>query len=327
MKHKKMFFLLLLEAAACIVFCLLHVQFSGLFSQAAAFPFEQIGLGLRALSLSGSAGNAAAVALYILLGLTPLLAGCVLYATGKADRADLLLAGLSILLFFVLYDMVNPGLLRRMAVPESGKWVCGAVFYSAFFGYLVLRALGVYLCADIPRLQKGLIRLLWLLAAAFVYIVFGSCFGQLLSSLQALQEAGQAASGMVLPQVSSLSVSLSFLFLLLQFLIAALPYILDIWIIFLAVHTVGELEEDRYSDGAVQSVAKLADFCVQTLAVSTIMGVVFHILQYAFSSKLYQVHITIAVPVASVVFVLLILMFARIMQEDQKLKQDHDLII
>ena len=327
MRHKKMLFLLILEAVACILFCLLHLRFSALFSKAAAFPFEQIGLGLRMLSLSGPAGNAAAVALYILLGLTPLLAGCGLSARGKGDRTDLLLAGLSILLFFVLYYMVNPGLLR-MAVPESGTWICGAVFYSAFFGYLVLRALRVYISADIPRLQKGLLRLLWLLAAVFVYIIFGNCFGQLLSSLQALQEAGQTtASDLILPQVSSLSMTLSVLFLILQFLVAALPYILDVRIIFLAVHTVGELQKDRYSDVSVLAVAGLADFCVQALAVSTIMGVTFHILQFAFGRKLYHINITIAVPIASMIFVLIILMLARYIQEDQKLKQDHDLII
>lgn len=327
MRDKKAGFLLLMEAAACMLFCLLQVRFSNIFSRAAAFPFEQIGWILRLLSLSGAAGNAAAVALYILLGLAPLLAGGVLYAKGKGNKADLLLAGLSILLFFILYYMINPGRLR-MAVPESGKWVCGAVFYSAFFGYLVLRTLVVSVSSDRKRLYKGLLRLLWLLAALFVYAAFGGCFGALLSSMQTLQGAGEAVEyGVTMPQISSLSMSLSRLFLILQFLTDALPYILDIRIIFLAVNMVRESEADRYSDRAVLAVARLADFCVRALAVSTVVSVAFHILQFAFGRRLYQVNIQIVIPVASVLFVFVVLLLARYVQEDQKLKQEHDLII
>lgn len=327
MKNKKIFIFLFLEAAACILFCILRIGYADLFSKTIAFPFEQIGFGLRMLSLSGPAGNATAIGLYILLGLAPLLAGVVLYSRGKGVRADLLLAGLSLLLFLVLYDMINPGLLG-LAVPESGEWACGAVFYSAFFGYLVLRVLGVSGSFDIQRLQKGLLRLLWLLAAVFVYAVFGGCFGALISSLQTLRGVGQTAEFTVtMPQAASLSMPLSLLFLILQFFVDALPYILDIRIVFLAVHTVRELEADRYSDGAVLAVAGLADFCVRSLEVSTVVTVAFHILQFVFGKRLYQVHLAIVIPVASVLFVFVILMLARYVQEDQKLKQEHDLII
>ncbi len=327
MRDKKICFLLLLEAVACILFCLLQVGYADIFSRAVAFPFEQIGFVLRLLSLSGTFGNAAAIAVYLMLGLAPLLAGGVLYVTGKGNRADLLLAGLSILLFFVLYYMINPGRLE-MAVPESGKWACGAVFYSAFFGYLVLRALGGSVSSDLKRLQKGLLRLLWLLAAVFVYAVFGSCLETLVSSMQTLQGAGQAVEyGITIAQGSSLSISVSRSFLILQFFVDALPYLFNIRIVFLAVRVIRELAADRYSDGAVLAVAKLADFCVRALALSTIAGVAFHILQFAFARRLYQVHIEIVIPVTSVLFVFVVLLLVRYVQEDQKLKQEHDLII
>ena len=71
MKERHLFTLLSVEAAACALFCILQRSLSGLFSTLIAFPFEQIGAGLRVLSLSGAVGNVVAIILYMLLGLIP----------------------------------------------------------------------------------------------------------------------------------------------------------------------------------------------------------------------------------------------------------------
>ena len=71
MKERHLFTLLSVEAAACVLFCILQRSLSGLFSTLIAFPFEQIGAGLRVLSLSGAVGNVIAIILYMLLGLIP----------------------------------------------------------------------------------------------------------------------------------------------------------------------------------------------------------------------------------------------------------------
>ena len=68
MKERHLFTLLSVEAAACVLFCILQRSLSGLFSTLIAFPFEQIGAGLRVLSLSGAVGNVVAILLYMLLG-------------------------------------------------------------------------------------------------------------------------------------------------------------------------------------------------------------------------------------------------------------------
>ena len=61
MKERHLFTLLSVEAAACVLFCILQRSLSGLFSTLIAFPFEQIGAGLRVLSLSGAVGNVIAI--------------------------------------------------------------------------------------------------------------------------------------------------------------------------------------------------------------------------------------------------------------------------
>ena len=63
------------------------------------FPWEQTGWLLRKLSLSGSAGNAAAWVLFLAAGALPLTAAFFLRKRRRAVRADLLLIPLSAALY------------------------------------------------------------------------------------------------------------------------------------------------------------------------------------------------------------------------------------
>ena len=73
-----------------------------LYSDLITFPFEQLGMGLRKLSLSGSAGNTAAIIAYILICLVPCMIFLGLKKAHKILKADFFLPLLSILLFAVI---------------------------------------------------------------------------------------------------------------------------------------------------------------------------------------------------------------------------------
>jgi len=326
MKQKRFVLFLMIEAAVLGIFCLLRIELSGFFTTIVAFPFEQAGIGLRALSLSGKAGNAAAIFLYLLFSLSPCAYYILLVKKGKENKIDSLLIILSILLFIVNYYMINPGLFR-VNVPGGGKMLLGSVFYSAFFGYVVLRVLRMYASADEVRLQKGLLLLLCFMNLVFVYVICWQELGKLLSSIMEIKSANSLfdMEAEYLSMASQLMPT--YLFLVIRFLVDALPYVFDIVIVFLAMRVLEELACDRYSDQAVAAVKKLAGFCVRALAVTVASGMLFNILQLLFGGLLYQVDVTIAIPVSSVIFVLVVLLMARYIQEDQKLKQDNDLFI
>ena len=103
MKERHLFTLLSVEAAACVLFCILQRSLSGLFSTLIAFPFEQIGAGLRVLSLSGAVGNVVAIILYMLLGLIPAGIWGFLHWRKKSEPLDIMLLVISALLFVTLY--------------------------------------------------------------------------------------------------------------------------------------------------------------------------------------------------------------------------------
>ena len=72
MKRNVYYGLLAVEAVVCIAFTLAQMSFAGVFSTVTAFPFEQIALGLRALSLSGKSGNTIAILIYAAVSLSPI---------------------------------------------------------------------------------------------------------------------------------------------------------------------------------------------------------------------------------------------------------------
>ena len=99
MREKRLAAFLGVEAAVCVALYVGVAAAPSWLSAAAAFPFEQIGAGLRALSLSGAAGNAVAVVLYAVLSLLPVAGMIVLGRRGRLRGEDALLAVLSLLLF------------------------------------------------------------------------------------------------------------------------------------------------------------------------------------------------------------------------------------
>lgn len=179
MGQRNWYIALSLEAAACLLLVTLlgwNSSEGGILASLAAFPFAQIGLGLRWLSLSGAVGNGLAIGLYVLLGLIPLIALGVIWRRRRLRRADALLAVLSALLFWVLYLMVNPGLLTAWlnlaAGGIVGRAVLGGAVYGVLAGWLVLRALEMARGTSAGRLLWALGWLLGLLAAAFVAAAF-----------------------------------------------------------------------------------------------------------------------------------------------------------
>ena len=74
-----------------------------------------LGQGLRSLSLSGSAGNALAWALLAVLGLLPLFG--LLPAKRARGKEDVLWGIAAAYALFMLYALVNPGLLRGVVYP------------------------------------------------------------------------------------------------------------------------------------------------------------------------------------------------------------------
>jgi len=322
MKRRYLVWLLGAEALLCVLFSFFQTSFSGFFTAALAFPFEQIGLGLRSLSLSHGIGNAAALVIYFALCLLPVAALVILRSRRKLYIEDGLLGLFSAVLFLVLYVMINPGMIvtvtRGAAGLSVGKAILGGMVYSVLIGYFVLRALRLFSCGGTIKLVRYMSVMLTLLSMLFVYLVFGALFGDLLGSIAALR-AGNVGNEHLL--------GVTYVFLVLQFIVEALPYFLSVLIVFAAKRLLGEMQADRYSAETIAASELVSRLCAATLAVTILAGIGYNLLQLLFSGSLVVISGSVQIPVFSIIFVLASLLLTRLIAENKQLKDDNDLFV
>lgn len=315
MKRKTLLGLLALEAVACVVLALSRSRLPGFFTVLAAFPLEQIGFGLRALSLSGPTGNIAAILLYVLLGLLPLL----LLRRRIHSWQDCLPVLLSGTVFLALYCMINPGILSQWAGNPLGsaleKYMLGGLFYTLLVSIVVLRLLRSFYAADQARLRRYLVLLLGCLSALLVFLAFGSGFAGLLDSLDALREANQGSEDLL---------GWTQVFLMLQFAVETLPYLLDLWIVDALA---APLTAERHSDQSLQAADRLSHRCGAALTALIAANLGFQLLQLLFVQRLLRTSSTVQLPLLSLLFVLAALLLSQLLRENKQLKDDADLFI
>jgi len=321
MKQKILVGLLSVEALACVLFCILQTSFAGAFSAVMAFPFEQIGMGLRSLSLSSGIGNAAAIVVYFATSLLP-IAVLILRKKHKLCAEDGLLGLLSVVLFAVMYIMINPGIINTwtsgVAAQSVGKAILGGMVYSILCGYFVLRVLRLFSNGATEKLVRYMSVMLRLLTVLFVYLIFGACFNGLLNSIAALQ-AGNVGNEHLL--------GASYIFLVLQFVVDALPYAFNVLVIFAALRLLDEMRLDRYSADTVAAAGQISRLCATALVAMVLANVGFNLLQFLFAKSLVVINSSVQIPIFSITFVLAALLLTRLVTENKQLKDDNDMFI
>lgn len=317
MKNKVLCILLVCESALCIAACLIFDPASQIFAAAVSFPFEQIGNGLRTLSLSSGTGNVFAIAIYAILSLLPAAAILFIIKKRKFCPEDVLLPILSALLFAVLYIMINPGLLSENT-GSIGKALLGGVIYTVLLGYAVLRILRRSFTADTNRLQKYISALLIVISAVFVYQAFGASFAEIVSSFKSFASSNNG---------NEQPLTASYIFIVFRYIVNMLPYVLDIVIVFAALRLINELQKDSYSEESVASSNRLSRIGGIAIVISTILNIAFNILQFVFMKSLSVINGFVIIPLSSIAFAIAALLLSRYIAKNKRLKDKNDMFI
>jgi len=322
MKDRKFLLILAAEAAVCVAAALAFTPQSGsAYGMIAQFPFAQLGLLLRSLSLSGAVGNAAAIALYIAICAVPLLFAALRIRKRAFKAEDALLVAMSGFGFYMVYMMVNPALLNRIpcyAVGDFGKAVLGGAFYSLLIGYLVLRLLRR---ADGATTDALLRVLRLLLAVVAVVLVLG--IGYIgVSGVRAQLAAIKAAN-----TDPSVSLGTTNFFVVLRFALAQTPVAMEIAMFLLGMRLCEALRQDRYGEGAIVAAQKLASFAKKTVAAIALCCIALNLAQIAFASSLVSADFLTTLPLSEIVAAVGALLLARFFVASRELKQDNQMII
>lgn len=315
---RKLFGILGLEAVLCIGYVLLGVALPDLFGTVMTFPFKQIGMGLRLLSLSGGVGNAAAVVLYAALCLLPV---GVLLRKKNRHWEDILLVLLSVVLFPVMYLMVNPQLQSRWLggiYGMVGSELLGMVTYSVLVGYALMSVMRKSFAAEQPRLMDYLKWLMWIYCGLLVFQVFGTGLDALITNLEAFRQVNTGAlSGL----------GLTYVFLIAQFLVNSLPDLLLCGILLRACRVLELMKVEDYTDELVFAADSLSRRCGLMLLVVVLSNVCFNLVQLLFIRELGSVSAVVRMPLDILILVVGLLLAARFIRSHKELRDENEQFI
>jgi len=287
------------------------------------FPWEQIGLGLRRLSLSGSAGNIAAWILFLAAGALPLFTMAFLRYRRKSCRADYLLPLLSVSLFAGLWFFINPSYMDRYLspMPTGGiaKYSLAAVIYSLFLTWILLRLVFLYEKAGQGRLLAGLRILLGLYGLVLGIGLFVQNSVEFREALRALQESNTGSDSHL--------VRISTLFLAIQVVIGILPTASQIALLFMMVLFLRRYEKEPFGPEASLAMKRLKAASGRLLTVVLLANAGFNVLQLLCSRFLLTSFHRIPFPLSEILVMLGIRTLSFLYLESRRLKEDNDMFI
>ena len=281
-----------------------------------AFPLEapaKLGEWLRALSLSGGGGNAAAWA--IVLALTALPALGLLWRGRSRWDWLLLLAGAEI--FFGLYFLVNPTLLTVLPGMET-MWglACAGSTAATALAWAVLR--GLERLDRSASLGRALERLLTWSALLLGWLAAWSQCAGLLEKIRTAAEGNTAPDAALGPTYGVLC------------LLAAAdlaPTLLGCGVLAWAGKLARALEADPFGAETVALAARLSRRCRQTAAIAVLLCAGGNLLQMLLFPLLHAMYFSVSFPFATVLLAAALDLLCRYFQRAKAVSDDNDTII
>ena len=314
---KKFTLLLVLEGILCAAYVLLGSALPNLFGTLASFPFCQIGMALRALSLSGGVGNVAAWVLYCAVCLAP--AAVLLCRKRGLHWEDWLLLVLSVVLFPGMYLMVNPQM-QSEALNQSamGSVLLGTTVYAILVGYGLLKMLRKCFAAEDLRLMDYLKWLFLAFAALLVLGTFGSGLSGLVEHIAAVREGNRGNEN---------GLEITYAFLCLQYAVEILPNVLCCGILLDACGMLELMRAEGCTGELILAAEKLSRSCGRLLTIVVVSSIGLDLLQLLFIQELRVVATTVRLPLETMAFVVAVLLIARFIRSHKELKDENDCFI
>ncbi len=279
-----------------------------------AWPFTALGALLRNLSLSGGIGNALSICLFALVSLAPLYGWC----RSRRRAEDWLLVAMALVLGFVLYLMVNPGLRPALMQNEVGDVLYAGAIWSLAITWGILKLLRSGEDILSGNIYRALRIFLLILAAELLVTGIAGGFSSLWGRMEAL-DAGNTMPGVRLGTTK--------VFFVVDFLVSALEKGLLSWILLKSVNLLKLLETEPYSGEALRAGLDVGNWCRNTLAAVSLSSLALNLGQVFFAARLHNIDLTVRIPVGSLALAFGILALTRLLTAGKELKDDNDLFI
>ena len=314
MKRKTLILILVLEAVILAGLAVLTMLVPNLFSSVLAFPMEQIAAGLGALSGTGAVGNGAAMALLFALSAIPVLVALFAYPRGKDTLAErIALAVLTPMLAISFFGMINPALLAPGPANSEGyarvlRGFLALTLWTVVILFIVLRLIRLFRAGSRPQLMKYLRIVLCVLS---MYLMAEAVIALVVSIMTPVSIAPTAADTVV--NVFRLTAVI-------------VPLLFDILVV-LRVLSLLEISSTEDQEGIGDAASRLSGISCLTLAVTTGLCALQHVVQLVLLPHVTDANASVDIPMVSIAFVVVILLFSRLLVENKQLRDDNSMFI
>lgn len=322
MKRKSFIVFLCAEFAALVGLSALTSKCPQIFSSLIAFPFEQIGRGLRFLSLSGRIGNGLALSIWVGLSALPLIPAMRNWNVKDHKMENMSLCLLSVVLFAGLFGIANPGSLFSSPFDIDNRIlyaVHAIIIWSVVILYVILRLIRLYQSANLNELLRCTKSLLYILCILFMGVISISCGQKLAAMLGGINHPMDAVAAVEKNPIDAVMSVISFI-------AALLPYLLDVIITFSSIQLLDMLIQKK-ADGLMDAVKHLSRQCCICLGLTPMSVIILNFLQLLLSHWLTDISISAQIPLMSIAFVLGIFLICQLISENLRLQADNDLFI
>lgn len=322
MKYSNLKRILVLEAIICLILVAVQNTFSWDVFTVTTWPLLAFSKLLRNLSLSSSFGNLLALLLYVLFCCLPLLLMLYHKKMQRLFAEDCLLALLSLELFVIVYLLINPASINMALAQFSGDQMEGVILafslYAVILAYAILHYFRKLLSEKENKIIRALQFLVFLGALVFVFACANTFLADFVQNIKQLYKGSE---------VREINFAVNYLLLMLQTLLALIPYIINVIIMMTVIKLLNHLAEDWLSDDAISLSRKLTRHCRNSL-VFTLVGPIFlNLLQLLLMKQLLYVSMKVNLPLLEMIIVLACYVLSHFLIQSKKIREDNELFI
>ncbi|MDO5292334.1 MAG: hypothetical protein Q4F05_06240 [bacterium] len=286
-------------------------------------PFELLGKGLRTLSLSSTMGNAAAVVLFILICLLPILLYIPIVIKKRTlAKADAMVVVLCACLGVCLYYFINPSLMEGLfyqrvignKTEEIAKFTLSMLFYIFLAAYIMTRCLKDIKAEHQKQsiLVKRLQRLLTILTFLYTPILTVSETMKMAEIMTRKVAEGKEMTKVCYAVIETFTM---------------LPSACIILLFVSAIALVTQLKKEQYSKETVEAARQLSRVGETTVYVSLLCCIGVNLLQLVLAGKLSSVNFTFEVPILPLLIAYVSMLLANYFKTSNELYEDKQMII
>ena len=314
MKRKTLILILILEAALIAGLVYLSRQYPAWFSSVWSIPMEQIAGGLKVLSGTGAFGNGLALAILAGIALIPVIFA-LRYPRGRETLAErITLAVMAPVILIVLWYMIHPGNMRPEAAGadaflQVARAALSLIIWSVVILFVVLRLIRLFRAGK----REQLLRYFRILLAVSCITFTAELAVTLMNAVLTPAADGSRSAQDIIAGIFRLAAGV-------------VPLVFDI-VILIRVMDLIWIAETEEQEGLAETAKKVSGISCIALAVSTGLCALYHVVQLLLMPGLTDLNVTVDIPVVSIVFVAVILLFTRLLVENRQLREDNSLFI